>query len=401
MDINKIKQERASKIEELNAIVAVMEKEERSVKNTEERTKWNTLKSEVEDLEAEIKDAEFAEARKLEDIKKVMKKDQRSNEDKELSRYDLAKAIQESRSNRLEGFEKEMHEEGLNEYRNVGVSGNGLIVPEKILRSFTKGGNSSHYSEIASSEVEYIADRGVLSQLGVTQYDNLSAAMKLTFGEGFNAQFLGEGSAVSDGQGAESTGSIDAKRIQGKSLFSNEFLAQSATMPSLMADMINSIDAAVAKRIFDDIVALSGATLTGYGSGASAKVLTYKDVLKLKGALKSAQFINPRLVAGGELYSTLEGTSKDSGSGRYIIEGGSFNGFSAVDAMGLIASATKNNLIFGDFSKAHVGFYGGIQILVDVYSSSDNGQTKVTYHRLGDVAVNPNAFKTIQNASIA
>lgn len=401
MNINKLKEERANKIAELEAIVATMEKEERSVKTNEERTSFNNLKQEIEDLEAEITDAEFSEARKLEDVKKVMKRDNRNSEEKEIARYDLSKAINEFKRGNLSGFEAEMQQEQEAQYARFNIATNGLIVPDAVIRSFTKAGNASHYSEVAGG-VDIVADRGVLAQLGVTRYDGLTSAMKLTFNDGFNAEFLGEGANASDGSGNESAGEISAKRIQGYSVFSNEFLGQSATMPSLMEDMIQSIEAATAKKIFDDIIASSATTLTGYGSTATAKVLTYKDVLKLKGALKSANFKNPRLVAGGELFAHLEGTAKDAGSGRYIIEAGKFNGYDAVDAMGLIPSATKNNLIFGDMAKAHVGYFGsGVEILVDPYTQSNSGNVKVTYSRLGDVAVNPNGFKTIQNASIA
>jgi HK97 family phage major capsid protein len=398
--IVELKEQRNTKIQEMEAITAKMEAEGRAIKDTEERTAWNDLKSSVEELEGEIQDAEFAAARNIEIVTQEMK--QETKEDKELRNYDLAKALREYKNGKLEGFEKEMQEEGEQEYKRFGANAQGLVIPAVVMRSITKAGNASHMSEIANPSVDVVADRGILAKLGVTSYEGLTAALKLTFSDGFNAAFYGEGVTESTTAPTEASGKLEAKRIQGSQNFSNEFLAQSATMPALIADMLMSIEAATAKKIFDDIIADAATTLTGYGSAATAKVLTYKDVLKLKGALKTAAFVSPKLVSGGELYSELEGTTKDAGGGRFVIEAGKFNGYDAVDAMGLIVPATsKHSLVFGDFSKAHVGYFGGIEILVDPFTAAKKGETVLTYHRLGDVSHNPKGFKTIQNASVA
>lgn len=404
MDINKLRSERATKIEELNAIVAGMEKEERSVKNTEERTNWNTLKSEIEDLEAEIKDAEFAEARKLEDVKKIMKKDQRSNEDKEIARYDLSKAIREIKKGNLTGFEAEIQKEGEAEYRRLGEdTKGGIILPAKIIRSFTQAGNSGHISTTANTP-DILADRGMLSKLGVNVIEGATSNFSETYTDGFNADVYEEGVTGSESDYDEVNDFVQAKRVQGSKPFTNEYLAQSAFMPELMNDMMRALDTRVAKEVLEEILAVSGATLTGYDSTATAKVLTYKDLMKLKGAIKSPEFINGRFVAGGSLTSELKSTEKGgAGSGRFIAENGDIDGNPLVDAQGLLqVDGTKHEVIFGDFNRAKVYYFNsGIEILVNPYSMAKAGKTELVFHKMFDTTVNPFAFKTIKNAKLA
>lgn len=394
--INALKEKRNAELEKLKGITAKAEGEKR-FKTSEELEEWNALKTSISEIDAEIATLE-EEARLMASVIEAEFRSEENPENKEARKYDLAKALREARTGNFTGFEKEVQEEGVKEYARYGQSVAGIVIPKKIMRAFTAAGNTGHHSEIQSG-IDIIADRSLLASLGVTTYEGLTSQMKLVFSQGFNAAFYDEDEAAGEGAVTEVNGKIEPRRIQGWSNFSNEFLAQSATMPVLMADMTASIEAATAKEILDQILAL--AALTGFDSAAAGAALTWKNVMKLKGAIKSAQFVAPKFVAGGELYASLEATNKDAGSGKMIIEDSKISGYSAVDVQGLIASGAKNSLIFGDFSKAHAGYFGGVEILVDPYTGSNAGKTKLTYHRLGDVAVNPYAFKSIQNASIA
>ena len=72
-----------------------------------------------------------------------------------------------------------------------------------------------------------------------------------------------------------------------------------------------------------------------------------KKVMKLKGALLTPELANPKFYAGNTIYSEMEATSKDTGSGRYIIENNKI-GYEAVN-MGNIMTlhdTTKYDLIY-------------------------------------------------------
>lgn len=316
-------------------------------------------------------------------------------------KYNLGKAIREIRGNGLTGLEKEVQEREARIYKErYGKNPIGVIIPESVcksLRAFTKGTSTGHHSELQSG-FDVVADRGILEKLGTTVYEGLTSQMKLVFSKGFAAQFYAEGAAALEDNPEEAYGKLEPRRIQGWSVFSNEFLSQSATTPTLQLDMFNSIETATAQEVLRQILELPA--LTGYESTATGKVLTYADLKKLSASVKDMTG-QTKFVASGELYAKLEATSKDAGSGQYIIEGDKIGGTASVDAQNLIPSGAKNSIIFGDFSKAHAGYFGGIEIITDPYTLSDTGKTKLTYHRLGDVAINPYAFSSIQNASIA
>ena len=404
--IIELKHKRTAKVAELKAITEKVQQEKR-VKTSQELTKWNTLKSEVEEMDAELETLEAEE---------YMNKSIATNgfqlpggEERELKKFDLSKAISEMASGRgLTGLEKELHEDGEREYKAFGKSSRGLVIPTKLMRSFTKASHTGHASEIVG-KLDTINNKGILDILGVTVYDNLTSQIKMAYSDGFTAQFYNEDAAVTEAAYNESTGKIEPRRVQAWKYFHNEYLAQSAVMPQMLMDMVTSIDAAAAKEVITQILALPA--LSGFDAAVNAgAALTWANVMKLKGAVKSTQFVNPKFVCGGELYASLEATRKDAGSGKMIIEEGKISAYQAVDAQGLISviadtaadadADPTHALIFGDFSRAYVGYFGGIEILVDPFSASNNGKTKLTWHRLADASVNPNAFKAITNAIV-
>lgn len=404
--INEFKRARAAKIDEMKAITARAEKEKR-FKSQEEAVKWNTLKSEIEEINVDLATEEQQERIDKGEISAYFS-NQSSRESRELMGFDLSKAIREVSGRGLTGLEKEMQQEGEREYSSYGKSARGLVLPTKLMRSFAKATHSGHANEIVG-KLDTITDQGILTQLGVTVYDNLTDQIKMTYGDGFTAQFYAEGAVAGEGDHNETSGKIEPRRIQAHKPFYNEYLAQSAVMPQMMQDMVSSIEAAAAREVIKKILALPA--LAGFDAAVDpGEALTWANVMKLKGALKSTQFIRPKFVAGGELYASLEATPKDAGSGRFIIDGGKISAYDAFDAQGIIEaipdtaadadSDPTHALIFGDWSRAYVGYFGGIEILVDPYTKSDEGQTKLTWCRLADASVNPNAFKSIQNAAV-
>ena len=404
--INELKEQRAAKVEEMKKLTTTAEQEKR-FKSGDELVLWNGLKSEIEEIDSELQTLEFEERNAINIVKKEIEKNVQNKETKEIRKYDLSKAITEFAKGNLSGLELEMHQEGEKEYQRFGQSANGLIIPSMVMRNFTKAANGNHISDIAQG-YDVIADRGLLNKIGVTVYDGLTSNIKMTFSDGFSAAFVAEEGAVAKGSVVETSDELKARRIQGWNTYTREFLAQSATMPQLLQDMVGSIDTAVASEVIAQILALPA--LSGFDPASNAaKQLTWADVMKLKAGVKTAQLNAPKFIAGGDLYASLEATAKDAGSGRFIIDEGKIGAYQAVDLQGIVPAIADTALdadtnptyalVFGDMSRAYVGYFGsGIELLVDPYTFSNEGKLKITYSRLGDVALNPKAFKAIKNA---
>jgi HK97 family phage major capsid protein len=396
------KAERLERANEMKTLFDNANTLKRSLDETEQ-TRWNELDNQIKQLDTEISMLE----RQVEINKSLYNTGTEMNTNKEeqnmVKQYDLARAIKLTRMGKgLDGVEAEIQAEEVKKYKRMGEEVSGILLPSSMLKranegTLTQGAN--HISTIAT-DVDIIADRGILAKLGVTIYDGLSNEIKLNFSNGFSSAFVSEESAASQSVPTFGSDTLSARRMQGWQKYTAEYLAESAVMPSLVADMTASLETGYAKALLDAIVANTTVIHPSYSGTTTA--VTFQDILKLKGAVKSGQFMSPRFVAGGELYAKLEGTTKDTGSGRFIIENGKINEYGIVDAQGLMTvhDTNKYDLVFGDFKRAYVGYYSGIQLLVDPFTASDNGYVKLTWVRLGDVSFNPSAFKAIKNAAV-
>ena len=85
----------------------------------------------------------------------------------------------------------------------------------------------------------------------------------------------------------------------------------------------------------------------------------------------------------------LKSTSKDTGSGIFIADGNGMNGYPIVSSNQL----TANNYVFGNFSDLLIGFFAGLDLIVDPYTSSSSGTVRVVALQSVDAAVrNPVSF---------
>jgi hypothetical protein len=79
----------------------------------------------------------------------------------------------------------------------------------------------------------------------------------------------------------------------------------------------------------------------------------------------------------------LKSISKDSGSGRYIMEDGKIDGF-AVNMAGTIANG---NIFLGNWADVLVGQWGGLELIIDPYTRASNGMLVITATLLADVGI--------------
>lgn len=126
MKIHEIKEQRAAKVSEMRAISEKAQGENRDL-STEERKRFDALDGEVRGLGNRLTDAEkLAEFERLDATGETVHGDGEMR--RELGRYSLAKALTESRSNRLTGVEAEFHQE-LSRDRET----RGVMVPTEII----------------------------------------------------------------------------------------------------------------------------------------------------------------------------------------------------------------------------------------------------------------------------
>ena len=81
--------------------------------------------------------------------------------------------------------------------------------------------------------------------------------------------------------------------------------------------------------------------------------------------------------------ATIGATSKDSGSGTFVYADGRISGKRVIES----THATEGECFFGVFQHLYIGMFGGLDLVIDPYSSARNGVVEITASQLVDVAV--------------
>ena len=149
-------------------------------------------------------------------------------------------------------------------------------------------------------------------------------------------------------------------------------------------------------------VAIDNAALEGSGSSGNPTGITNTtgiNTVSLSSAaaptfaemvsMESAVAVDNALL-GGLVYivhptnaGTLKTTTKDSGSGQFVLTNNEINGYPVV----VSAQLTANNYVFGNMQDLLVGMFGGLDIVVDPYSNSTSGTVRVVALQSCDVNV--------------
>lgn len=125
---------------------------------------------------------------------------------------------------------------------------------------------------------------------------------------------------------------------------------------------------------------------------ADASGFTWKDVIKLKGAVMKTGVVfdgTAAYVCSATTYADLEATPRDKGSGRMILENGQINGFPVF----MTEFVGDGALGFGIFSYELVGQFGKMRIIVDPYTGSKRNMVYFVLNTDFDMlTVRPEAF---------
>jgi HK97 family phage major capsid protein len=128
-----IRQERANAIEKANDLLNLAKNESRDFTN-DEQTSYDGMMENIDKLAKDIEVVERQEKLNAEIAANVGSSPvQKTSETKEARSYSMFKAIKGMINNNLDGVEKEMHEEAVNEARSQGIAINGLGIPASML----------------------------------------------------------------------------------------------------------------------------------------------------------------------------------------------------------------------------------------------------------------------------
>jgi len=428
-----IKEQRTAKYKEATDLLAAAKAAEREI-TTEERSKHTLIMAELDQLDEQIANAERWEKRQAQMAGDFINKENQRQEEKEMRGYSILRAIRGAMDGKLEGIEKEMHQEAVKEARATGIDILGVGIPMKQLNVLYGGREKRDYSATGGTSgaeggvliptdigafISGLRNRLVLTPLGTTYLTGLMGTLQIPRTTQTSASWV----ATEIGDDTEVQGTWDKLSLTPHRLGAYSQIAR---------QLIHQTSLDVEKFVQDDIIrataiALEAAAINGSGgSGQPTGILNtasigsvvmgtngaapdYASMVGLESQLSSsnadlgalAYLINAK--TRGKLKTTL----KVTGYPIYLWDGGDnpINGYKTAVTNNVPSTLTKGTstsvcsaALFGNFNDLLIGQWGGLDIVVDPYVDAKKAIVNVYVNSFWDVAVrHPESFAAIKD----
>lgn len=397
--LNTLREERAKKATEAKGIVDTAQAANRDL-DEGERKRFDEIEKEVRSLSTQISDAEkLAEFERFEERGELVQHPEMRNM---LASYRVTKAIEERMNGTLTGVEAEMHAELSRGRGNV----KGVMIPTEIAlesRALTTtnppgmvGGN------LVSTDQAPITDRRrpalKTEQMGATVLRGLTGNLDLPrMAQSGSAHWIAEHTNATRSDAGFSKTSMTPKTVTAEYEVSRRMLLQSQTAlePLLRADLGFLLSQA-----------LDSAAIRGGGTNEPTGILENADVAQLANAVLSSD-LTADLIAALEVDDVTGTTAfltnprvmnvarklKD-GDGHIFTLAELFHG-KTVEATNQVPATTaaaapdpaKYPLIYGEWASLYLGYWSGIDLLVNPYHADVASKGGVLLHAFLDADV--------------
>lgn len=410
MKLNEIREQRSGKIAEMRQINEAAGNDNRDLSG-EERKRFDVLEGEVRGLNARLTDAEkLSEFERLETRGEIVSGDQSAH--KSLATYSLAKALVESRSGNLTGVEAEWHQElsrDRTEVRGVMVPTDilGLGAENRALTTTTPGAGPG--SSLIGTDIAAMSDRRrpalKTEAMGATVMRGLTGNMDLPrlIGSG-NAGWVAEHTDAARSDATLAKKSMGPKTVAAEYEVSRRMLLQSnqALDPILRRDLAYLL----AQK-------LDSAGIHGGGANEPTGVLADAEVTAIVESSIDITDTTADLISSLEL-DDVTGTRafltnpqvlglvrkrKDT-DGHVIPSSEIFHGErveTSTQVPSDIGDANdKSALIYGEWASLFIGYWSGIDLLMNPYHSDVASKGGALLHAFLDCDVvvrHPEAFR--------
>lgn len=329
---------------------------------------------------------------------------------KEVRQFSLVRAIAalanpgDRRLREAAAFEFEASEAAAQRY---GRSAQGLMIPTDVLGVWKRDLNTSDDNEIVATNllanefIDVLRNSASVMQAGARMLPGLvgNVAIPKKTAASAGGWISTEGGASSESEPTFGTVSMSPKTVGAFTDMTRQLILQST--PAVEALVRDDLTQALALAI--DKGALEGSGSSGQPTGIlntsgvnkpsafAAAVPTFAEMVALETAVAedNALFGNLAYITDAATYGGLKTKAKDAGSGMFVLENGQANGYNVIRTQ----QATAGNVYFGNFSDCLIGMWGGLDITVDPYTSSNTGTVRVVALQTVDVAVrNPVSF---------
>jgi HK97 family phage major capsid protein len=412
MNLASIREAKAGKVAECRALLAKAESEKRSL-NADESKNFDTLKGDIERLEADETRAAFmAEAERRMGGEPVQGDKSFADLEQSVSLLSVIRAGMEGRS--LTGAEAEYHAEA---QRRSGRKAQGVLVPlaalEKRVNTTTSAGEIVPTDHRPDQYIAPLRNKLLARKLGVRVLSGLSGDVSIPkFGSGTTSGWVAENGALSASDMTFDSVGLTPKHVGALSEMSRQLIQQSS--PDIEQLLRDDLSFGIAKAI-DSALILGGGTNQPTGilsttgiQTASLATLNWAAILAMLEKLDLVNATAANWLTSPKVATKLRGTLKSTTAGSaYLLEGGRLADIalsSTNQTPEKTGTPNTGRLILGDFAQAMLGIWSELDILVNPYDSTAYARGGVLVRAMAtcDVAVrHPEAFVVADDVALA
>lgn len=308
----------------------------------------------------------------------------------DVREYSLNRAIIGAAEGRLDGIELEASKEI---EKRFGRPAQGFYVPNDILkRDLTATGGDTGDVLVSTVKPELIEARKatpVVVQLGARVLSGLSSNVTLPKAGASTAYWVAENGSPTEDTPSIGSITLSPKRVAAYTELSKQLLQQSTF----------DVENMVRSELLDSLaIAIDKAAIDGGGSNEPSGVLdasnigsetgghTFANYVEAEADVMTANALSGALayVTTPALMATLKTTEKSSGTGQFIWQDNSINGYPAIATNHMTADIS----VFGAWDNVVIGQFGsGVDVVVDAFSLALSGMVRVTCSQMADIGI--------------
>ena len=287
----------------------------------------------------------------------------------------------------------------------LGRQSRGITIPQDVLRrdlnvgTASAGGNLVATDLDAGSFIDLLRNASALDQAGATVLTGLTGNVAIPRQSGAGtAYWVAESGVPTESQQTVDQVSLTPKTVAAFTDYSRRLMLQS----SIDVENMIRTDLATVLALKIDLAGL-------YGTGSNSEPLglklttgvgtenfglatpTFAEVVALESDVATANALagSPVYLMNAAMRGGLKTKAKDAGSGLFVMEGDLVNGYRGV----LSNQVASGDLWFGNFADLIIGYFSGLDLMVDPYTHSTSGTVRVVAMQDVDIAVrHPESF---------
>lgn len=359
----------------------------------------------VNELMRELEAAETAERAE----RALAEESFRSAEKKEKRRFSIVKFFNEAIEGNLTGLEAKAAEEGAEEYRRLGFTQNGNVIPSFLMRDILGQSVSTDGDALAETRpnifMPQLDNKLAVQALGATVLTGLVGKVPVVSSSAVAAEWATEGKDVAVKKINWSKSMLTPKRNVTRVAVTKDLLRQ--TSYDVEGYLMKLMQTAHNELVEAGVIAGAVDGPTGILKTTGVKVIeangpiTWENIVALETAVNENNASKGRLgyLTNAKVWGAMKTTPKTAGQDRFIMEetsGNRVNGYPA-EWTNLVPSADGSAMIFGNWEDLFIGEWGGVDVVIDPFTQAGSAQTVITFNAWNDALVaEPKSFAVLK-----